>query len=78
MKLEYTSVLNNMLKAMEKIDKVNTERNDKFYTLMQISLGQQQTNMEQLKYIEDLLMKAVLKESLHEDECRRSAELSER
>ena len=45
---------------------------------MQISLNQQHINQEQLKYIEDLITKAALKESLHEAECQRSSELSER
>ena len=67
-----------MLKAMQKVDKANTERNEKFNALMQVSLDQQQINIEQLKYIEDLLTKAALKESLHEAECRKSAKLSER
>ena len=67
-----------MLKAMEKIDKENTERNNKFEVLMQVSRDQQQTNLKQLKYIEDLLMREALKESVYEAENKRSAELSER
>ena len=45
---------------------------------MQISLDQQQTNMKQFQYMEDLLMREALKESLYEAEHKRSAELSER
>lgn len=67
-----------MLKAMQKIDKVNEERNAKFDNLMQISLTQQQTNVKQLQYIEDLLMREALKESLYEAEQKRSEELSKR
>ena len=70
--------LNDMLKAMEKVDRANTEKNEKFSALMQVSLNQQQINIKQLRYIEDLLTKAALQESLHEAECRRSSELGER
>ena len=67
-----------MLKVMEKIDKVNAERNTKFDSLMQVSLTQQQTNIKQLQYIEDLLMREALKESLYEAEQKRSEELRKR
>lgn len=70
--------LNTMLKAMQKIDKVNEERNAKFDSLMQVSLTQQETNVKQLQYIEDLLMREALKESLYEAKQKRSEELSER
>ena len=70
--------LNDMLKAMEKVDRANTEKNEKFNALMQVSLDQQQVNIKQLRYIEDLLTKAGLQESLHEAESKRISELSER
>ena len=63
---------------MQKIDKCNEERNTKYEALMQISLTQQQTNVKQLEYIEDILMREGLKESLYEAEQKRSKELSER
>ena len=74
---EIQNQLCTMLKVMEKIDKVNAERNAKFDSLMQVSLTQQQTNTKQLHYIEDLLMREALKESLYEVEQKRSEELSE-
>ena len=40
--------LNTMLKAMQKIDKVNEERNTKFDSLYELSLTQQETNIKQL------------------------------
>lgn len=75
---EVRQYLNDMLKAMEKVDRANTEKNEKFSALMQVSLDQQQINIKQLRYIEDLLTKAALQESLHEAESRRSSEPSER
>ena len=53
--------LNTMLKAMQQIDKANEERNAKFDSLMEISLTQQQTNLQQPKYIDDILMREGLK-----------------
>ena len=75
---EIQQYLNDMLKAMQKVDRANTERNEKFNALMHISLDQQNINKKQLSYIEDLLTKAALQESLHEAECQRSLELRKR
>ena len=75
---EVRAHLNTMLKAMQKIDKINDERNEKFNTLYELNIKQQDTNLKQLKYIDDLLMREGLKASLYEAEQERSKELSER
>ena len=68
-----------MLKAMQRIDKINEDKNEKFNALYEINLTQQNTNLKQLQYIEDLLiMREGLKASLYEAEQERSKELSER
>ena len=43
---EVTRYLNDMLKAMENVDRAKTKKNEKFNALMQISLNQQQINKE--------------------------------
>ena len=75
---EVTHYLNEMLKVMEKVGQANDKKNAQYEHLMQVSLSQQNTQEELLKYANDLAAKVAIKESLFEAEEKRSNELSER